>query len=185
MEYFLMSQDTDFQHVVSLKQQEIPEAWLSLRGIERRLYPSAEQFSGRNYNILVQSDKRNLYLDFLEFPLPLLSTQLKDVFISYLPELPCSCVLLSDRELRQQHTYWIFELACLECLADSTELYPDGTFKKMVLDECKIKENAIFRASGITHKPVIIRKDVAESILRRSMLGIKLECVEVGSPKNG
>jgi len=85
---------------------------------------------------------------------------------------------LSDRELRQQHTYWIFELACPECLSDSTELYPDGTFKKMVLEESKIKENAIFRVNGITQKPVIIRRDVAESILRRSMPGIKLECVE-------
>jgi len=183
MEYFLMSQDMDFHNAVSIKQKQIPEAWRSSKGIERRLYPSAEQFSGRNYNILVQSDKRNMYLDFLEFPLPLLSTPLKDVFFSYVPDMPCSCVLLSDRELRQQHTYWIFELECLECLADKTELYPDGTLKKIVLDKEKLKGNAVFRVNGIAQKPIIIRRDVAESILRRSMLGIKLECVEVDGSK--
>ncbi len=83
-----------------------------------------------------------------------------------MPDLPCSCVLLTDQKERQQHTYWIFELECMECLADNTVYYPDGTFKKILLDKEKIGKKAVFRV------------DVAESILRRNMLGIKLECVE-------
>ena len=122
---------------------------------------------------------------FLEFPVPLLSTTLKDVFISYVPGLPCSCVLLSDQKERQQHTYWVFEVECLDCLADGTEYYPDGTWKKMVLDEKRIGTKAIFRVNGTVQKPVIIRRDVAESILRRSMLGIKLECVEAERLQSG
>ncbi len=178
MDFFLLSQDVEFQNVVSIKREEIPQAWRSPRGIERRLYPSAKQFTGKNYNILVESSSQNLYPDFLEFPLPLLSTTLKDVFCSYVPDLPCSCVLLTDQKERQQHTYWVFELECMECLADNTVYYPDGTFKKILLDKEKIGEKAVFRVDGVIQKPVIIRVDVAESILRRNMLGIKLECVE-------
>ena len=95
-----------------------------------------------------------------------------------MPDLPCSCVLLTDQKERQQHTYWVFELECMECLADNTVYYPDGTFKKILLDKEKIGEKAVFRVDGVIQKPVIIRVDVAESILRRNMLGIKLECVE-------
>lgn len=121
----------------------------------------------------------------MEFPVPLLSTTLKDVFISYVPGLPCSCVLLSDQKERQQHTYWVFEVECLDCLADGTEYYPDGTWKKMVLDEKRIGAKAIFRVNGTVQKPIMIRRDVAESILRRSMLGIKLECVEAERLQSG
>lgn len=121
----------------------------------------------------------------MEFPVPLLSTTLKDVFISYVPGLPCSCVLLSDQKERQQHTYWVFEVECLDCLADGTEYYPDGTWKKMVLDEKRIGAKAIFRVNGTVQKPIMIRRDVAESILRRNMLGIKLECVEAERLQSG
>ena len=185
MDFFLMSQDMDFQNVVSIRREEIPETWRSQRGIERRHYPSAKDFLGKNYNILVEGSRQNLYLDFLEFPVPLLSTTLKDVFTSYVPGLPCSCVLLSDQKERQQHTYWVFELECLDCLADGTAYYPDGTWKKIFLDREKIGEKAIFRVNGIIQKPIVIRKDVAESILRRSMLGVKLERADVQGLQNG
>ena len=185
MDFFLMSQDMDFQNIVSIRREEIPETWRSTRGIERRHYPSAKDFLGKNCNILVESNRQNLYPDFLEFPVPLLSTTLKDVFISYVPGLPCSCVLLSDQKERQQHTYWVFEVECLDCLADGTEYYPDGTWKKMVLDEKRIGAKAIFRVNGTVQKPIMIRRDVAESILRRSMLGIKLECVEAERLQSG
>lgn len=55
----------------------------------------------------------------------------------------------------------------------------------MVLDEKRIGAKAIFRVNGTIQKPVIIRRDVAESILRRSMLGIKLECVEAERLQSG
>lgn len=177
MEYFLMSQDTDFLNIVSIKRQQIPREWLSLNNMERRLYPSADKFIGRNYNILVESNKRNLYLDFLEFPVPLLSTVLKDIFFSYMPQMPCSCVLLSDQKLRKQHTYWIFELEHIECLSDYTVRHPDGTLKNIVVDKAKVEDRTIFRINGGIQKPLIIRGDVAESILRRSLLGVRLEYV--------
>jgi len=58
--------------------------------------------NGNGYGV---SGSYALLLDFQEFPLPLRSTPLKNVFFSYVPDMPYSCVLLSDRELRQQHTY--------------------------------------------------------------------------------
>lgn len=68
MDFFLMSQDMDFQNIVSIRREEIPETWRSTRGIERRHYPSAKDFLGKNCNILVESNRQNLYPDFFGIP---------------------------------------------------------------------------------------------------------------------
>ena len=52
-------------------------------------------------------------------------------------------------------------------------------YKKIVLDKEKIQEKKIFRIKEISKNLVVVRLDVAESILRRKPKGICLERLEV------
>lgn len=54
-----------------------------------------------------------------------------------------------------------------------------------MLDKEKIGKKAVFCVDGVIQKPVIVRRDVAESILRRSMLGINYDHVTVAGHSKG
>ena len=63
-------------------------------------------------------------------------------------------------------------------IGSKAQFYPNGVLKKLVLNRDAIGDHSIFRVNGIIEKQIVIRFDVAESILRRPMVGIKLEGIE-------
>ena len=103
---------------------------------------------------------------------------LKNIFCSFEIQIQCSCAILSDRESRRQEAYWLFALERVKCLGSKAQFYPNGVLKKLVLNRDAIGDHSIFRVHGIIEKQIVIRFDVAESILRRPMVGIKLEGIE-------
>ncbi len=178
MDYFTISQDISLIHAVELDCGFIPEAWKKEIVKGRSVEFEFGKLPAQNHNFLVKSKKENIYPDLLEAPLPLLSTTLKNIFCSFENQIQCSCAILSDREARRQEAYWLFALDRIKCLGSKAEFYPNGILKKLVLNRDAIGEHSIFRVHGIIEKQIVIRFDVAESILRRPMVGIKLEGIE-------
>lgn len=177
MDYFTLSQDLSFIHTVKINRDFIPENWKREIAKGRSVEFEFGKLPSRPHNFLVDNQKENVYPDLIEAPLPLLSNRLKEIFNSFEKNIQCSCAILSDPVLRTQEIYWLFALERLECLGDGTEFYPDSTLKKLVLNRSLIGEHSVFRIHGIREKQIIIRFDVAESILRRPVVGIKLERV--------
>lgn len=176
MEYFILSQDESIQHTVSINRDRIPEEWKSKITVERGIELQPGDIpGGKSYNFLVRSDKENAYPDFIQVPLPLISTGMKEIFLSHESDIQCNCALLSNRELKQQRVYWLFALKRIACASEQTEFYPNHMLKKLVLDREKIGHRVIFQVQGIMEKKVIVNSDVAESILRRPITGIRLE----------
>lgn len=178
MDYFRLSQDLSFIHTVKINRAFIPENWKREIAKGRSVEFEYGKLSSEPHNFLVENQKENMYPDLIEAPLPLLSNRLKKVFSSFEKHIQCSCAILTDPVLRTQEIYWLFALERLECLGDETEFYPNSTLKKLVLNRRCIGEHSVFRIHGIREKQIVIRFDVAESILRRPMVGIKLERVD-------
>lgn len=68
----------------------------------------------------------------------------------------------------------------IECLSEKSELNLNKTVvKKIILDKEKIKNKKIFKIKESLKTLVVIRLDVAESLLRREFKGMCLERLEI------
>jgi len=111
-------------------------------------------------------------------PVFLMSTDLRKVVKMHDDSTIWKNVTLANKGNQKYHTYWMPLLDKIPCLSDKTEFYPDKSLKRMVLDPKKIGNSKIFRIGSIRQKIVVVNLDIAESILRRFINGVRLERVQ-------
>jgi len=105
----------------------------------------------------------------------LVNTVVKELFSKYDRNIVFTPVILNDVQKGKQHLYWVMDLPGVECLAPETEFHRDRSLKKIVLDMGKIRHKPIFKIGGTIAERLVIRLDVAESLLRRdTVYGIEL-----------
>jgi len=125
----------------------------------------------------VLSDELTDFTDVLSEQLFLVSADMGKLFQLFDPELKLKTAVMFNRKIGH-HTYKMPLFREVDCLSEETEFYPDNrTIKTLVLKYEKIKKRKIFKVRD--RDIVIIRMDVAESILRRCFTGIHLEPVAV------
>lgn len=117
--------------------------------------------------------------DFIEYPTHLLANKYKDIFDAYEDDLIFNPVFLLHSEMERQMQYHQVLMDELDVVSEQTEYYPDGLFKKLVLDSKKIGYHNIFLLKNGLIKHPIVSLSVVESLLRRQMTGILFEEVEV------
>lgn len=61
----------------------------------------------------------------------------------------------------------------------SSEFYPNGWDKRIVLNQKKIGLRRVFKVQGMHAPKIFVHVDVSESILRRAFNGISFQAVEV------
>jgi hypothetical protein len=128
----------------------------------------------------VKENSKAIYVDFIENPVPLVSDKLKDILEKYEERIFFKPILLADIKKSRQDVYWLLVPDSIECLSDKSEFNKNDTIKRIVLDEKKVKYRKVFKVKGILENLIIVRLDVAESILRRGFTGITLKKVEMG-----
>lgn len=119
--------------------------------------------------------------DVLSNPFPMFSRICFETICLYCPEINYKIIKLVDTEQRKGMTYFLPILDRSDCLSERTEYTNSfhGSFKKIVLKGEKICNKAIIRVDDLNSVYLIIRFDLAESILSRKVRGIKLEEVLV------
>jgi len=65
-----------------------------------------------------------------------------------------------------------------KCLSPLTTFKSDGTFDKIVIDSNEADGLAIFRLQNKLWNTYVVRLDMAESLLRRSLTGFSLDELE-------
>lgn len=128
----------------------------------------------------VKTEAGMRWADFYTRPIYLMSDEMKNLFFKYDNSLVFKAVRLIDADGRQM-LYWIMGLTALNCLAAEAEFTPRRTLKRLVLDQDKIGKTPIFTVSGLLEKYIIVRLDVAESLLRREFYGIELKKVAMAA----
>jgi predicted RNA-binding protein len=137
-----------------------------------------EEIENMATQLFLTEKKENEYVDYIERPGLLISDNLKEVFEKYKEEIISRPVVLSDKKNKKQTVYWQIAIKAIDCISDKSEFDKNGTLKKLVIDEKKAGLKRIFKVKGILENIIIIRLDVAESILRRDFTGIALKRIE-------
>lgn len=118
------------------------------------------------------------YVDFIQRPVSLLSDKLKQLIEKYVPDIYTKSVVLVDINRVRQDLYWLVVPPRIKCLSHQSEFHKDGTVKKLVIDEKKVASYKVFKIDGIMEEYTVISLDVAESLLRRDFMGIRLKKIE-------
>ncbi|KAF6628135.1 hypothetical protein [Paenibacillus peoriae] len=118
--------------------------------------------------------EQSYYLDWLDDPHYMASDKFKQICEKYQADLVWKPAVLANPQAMCQKLYWVLIADEVDCLSTSSEWNKDGTLKTMVLDEQKIGTRKICKLQSSLRHEVIVDLDVAESILKFNLTGIRL-----------
>ena len=107
------------------------------------------------------------------------SERLQDILEAYEPELIFKDVLLIHKEKELQYRYVHTLMDQLEAISQNSEFYPNGMEKRLILDGRKAAGHHLFLLENSRRRDPLVSLPLAESLLRRNCIGIRLEEVEV------
>jgi hypothetical protein len=122
------------------------------------------------------------YTDWLPFSpsQPLFSDSMKRILELYNTQARFKQVYIVNREPSRQELYWISSLPSVDGISEQTEFYAhDQTLKRLVLDSHKVNGHHFFRLSNVREPYFIVSLEAAESLLRRSLSGFRLQKLEL------
>lgn len=173
MDYFLLKQDEEYTNVPML--MDVFNT-IDVRNINLLKAHKIDDVVIFN----VKCDDETEFLDILDRNLFLISKEMKKIIEKYDSEILFKTTPLIDLSHERQENYYMPIFEEVECLSENAELNLNKTVvKKIILDKEKIKGKKIFKIKESSKSLVIVRLDVAESLLRREFKGMCLERLEV------
>lgn len=132
-------------------------------------------FASQYMTFEIQQDMQTTFTDIISFPTFMVSEAAMNVIAMYESSMKFTRVILTDRKQKISRRYYIPGLEEIECFTSDSNFNLD----KSVIYHAKIKENKVrekklFRAGGVKCRCIIVRLDLAESMLRRKLMGIGL-----------
>jgi hypothetical protein len=170
MDYFVLKQDDRQTAVPELLDVRSRLDVRELREAKAHLMPDTMLFDIR------EERERPDYTDYMDRQLPLMSERMKQVVELYEPRSRFKMAVLIDRRHHSQQVYYVPLIQEVEALSPETSFHRDGeTIKELILRSDSLQGKKILRIKESVKPLYIIRLDVAESLLRRDMTGIRLE----------
>ena len=173
MDYFIMKTD---ERLCKLPQMQIPKE-LSLTEITKekisKLTAASVVYVKGNHGLGID------YPDYLERPIPLIADKFKKILQKYQKDVLFHRVMLIEKETGLQKPYFLMMPPEITC-ADNKEIQYDvgGNVRNFILNMEKVGKHKIFLAKDCREQ-ILVRLDVAESILRRNANGIWFEPVQI------
>jgi hypothetical protein len=128
----------------------------------------------------VKCNENTEFLDILDRNLFLISEEMKKIIEIYDPGILFKTIPIIDLQHKKQGNYYMPIFEEIECLSERAELNLNKTVvKKIILDKEKIKGKKIFKIKESSKTLVVVRLDVAESLLRREFKGMCLQRLEI------
>ncbi|MCT4509031.1 MAG: hypothetical protein N4A48_09785 [Tepidibacter sp.] len=173
MDYFLLKQDQRYTKTPSIIELA--------RKIDKRNINQLNAHKIEDTTILnIKADSECYFLDILDRQIYLISDTLKKLFEKYEPDIIFKRIAFIDTKKQKQKNYFLPIFEEIEALSSNSEFTLDkSVIKKVILDEKKINNRKIFKIKEGTKTLIVVRLDVAESILRRDFIGIHLEKLEI------
>lgn len=179
MRFFLMKPDKRFQNV--------PEIVNWYQNKEVRVLMK-EEYTRLPKRILfgVKGDENTNYFDVLFHPFFLISERVQKIVSLYEPNLFYKEIIFLNQKMHQAETYYLPILPQIDCLTEKSQFNLDHSkVTRATICARKIGDTTIFRLSGVKDRQIIIRLDLAESLMRRMAKGFLLEETEYEEDKNG
>lgn len=176
MEYFLFTTGKETKQLYSSEIDSlVPQRLLTKEKAEKLPHTSI---------VFIPPVGDEKYPDLITRQACLISDGIKELFRKYDKTIVFRAVQLIDKDTGKQLLYWIMGLDEVVCLSDRAQFYPNKTIKKLVLNEDKIQNKAIFMLGGILEKYIVVRLDVAESLLRRPFYGVEFQPIMLEEEEN-
>lgn len=131
-------------------------------------------------SIYVEHRRDNEYPDYFERPIMLVSKGIKQVFSMYQEGIEFRLRVLNETESGKQVVYYSVNVPVIDCAKDGKKDNVYASLSDIVLDTRIIGFQRVFTVSGFP-KNLIVRLDVAESILRRSPYGVTFDKMTASS----
>lgn len=106
----------------------------------------------------------------------LISDRLKELCSMYNKNRSWIPVALID-QYGKCYIYWFWKAKVIKCLSEKTEYDFDKTVKTLAINLNILKQENNFAVKTDIEKMIIVRLDLAESMLRRGYIGFELERV--------
>lgn len=128
----------------------------------------------------IKCNEETEFLDILDTQLFLISEDMKKIIEKYNVDIIFKIIPLIDLSHERQENYYLPIIEELNCLSEKSEFNLYKTeIKKIILNSEKIKWKKIFKIKESSKTLIVVRLDVAESLLRREYKGIYLERLEI------
>lgn len=173
MDYFILSQDKRYLRTPFFQ---------DFNGLiwRKNLTTSGSQKIPDVNSLFANSEQEQDLIDILDGQLFLVSNIVKQVFLLYETSIRFKMFCVLNQLRNEVGEYYAPIFRDVDCISDESQFNLDKSFiKKLVLKKEMLKNYAIFRVAGLRCDIIIIRLDVAESLLRRKIRGMKLQRVEV------
>lgn len=171
MDYFIMKTD---KRLSKLPQMQIPKelsSMVMMKEKPEKIETSSIIYVKENHGLSIE------YADYLEKPLPLIAEKFQKILQKYQKDMLFHRVTLIEKETGKQKPYYLMVPPKIACAKKEESVYDSiGNVKDFVLDVEKAGNRKIFIAEDYGRQ-LIVRLDVAESILRREANGIWFEPV--------
>ncbi|WP_315081008.1 imm11 family protein [uncultured Clostridium sp.] len=173
MDYFLLKQDKRYSNA-----PQILNLFKKFNTKDLNLV-RADNIEDNNL-LYVRSAQGIEYVDIIDTPIFLVSEDLQKILSKYNSNIIFKMIALTDYKNLEQHIYYLPIFEEVQALSEESEFNLNKTVvKKIVIDENKIKNKKIFKVKESDKTLIVVRLDVAESLLRRDFKGILLERLEV------
>lgn len=177
MRFFTIEQDKALQDQIRFRDFDI-------NGPRHIFYKEDRDEIQESTMMYLTKDSGEAAPDFIQSPVYLVSDQVKKVFDVYEDDMVFKTVTIAHKE---RETIWVYHhllLERLDAFAEETEFYTNGSIKRLVLDPEKIGDHKVFLLNDKRFPNPLISLEVAESLLRRNVMGIIFKEVEVGAWQN-
>lgn len=171
MKYYHMYQDKRIKNCVKLRDFTTEESVDFTKEDADKLRESTIIFA--------TSDKEVSYPCILEAPITMVEQEVQKVITMYDDTVIFKSVAIINKEENTQERYKVMLLDRIDCLHETTEYRKDKSIQKLVLDSKKVSKSKIFRIQGTKRKDIIVSMDIAESLLRRRVFGIRFEEIKI------
>ena len=173
MIYFTLHQD---KRVINA-----PELMFAKKDLEElKTFPTPENlFEPKVVYVRGALTKKIDYPDLIEAPVMLISEKLKPLVNQYQKNIWMRTVFLTEEQGGGQEVYYAIYVPKLRCASKQSVYSQSRQLKEFVLNETQVGSNRIFVAKERERK-LIVRLDVAESMLRRKVNGLVFEEIKNG-----
>lgn len=172
MKYFILEQGKEYTRNPQIK------GWYGKLDIH-----SLKQVgSGLKDKMIFEVDitESTLFPDILVKPVLMVSAAMRDIIFKYEKKVFFKEVLFMNVEGTQKYTYYIPFLPRVNCFKDVTCFHKNMNKKETcIVDISKMWNRHIVEAEGNDEQCIVISLDLAESILRKGLIGIGLREVSI------
>lgn len=170
--YFFMDRDPVLPDVIGLRDFDIDG--------KRHIFTweDTEQMNDIT-SLYLDESKGECAPDFIKSPVYMVSEMAGKVIDMYEDDLTWKKIVMIRKEEESQLVYYHLLLKEIEALDKTTEYYPNGMEKRMVLSRDKIGDHKAFLLADSKIKLPVISLEVVESLLRRHVTGVTFREIEV------